>query len=96
MAMPAKFLQENEVRLLDLAEKDPNDTLVLSEKERQILQLYDQLQELELERAILEASMTRTGHCNLLTISAEPLQMYPRSLGMRILQSISMRQNRSF
>jgi len=58
MQLATKYLDENESRLLNLAEQDPHDALVLSQKEEQILRLHDKLKELELERAILAARAT--------------------------------------
>lgn len=49
-------LTEAEAALLDLAADDRREVLSLSSKEELLLQLYDQIQELELERAILEQS----------------------------------------
>lgn len=43
-----------ETALLDLAADDRREVLSLSSKEELLLRLYDQIQELELERAILE------------------------------------------
>jgi hypothetical protein len=47
-------LSAGEVTLLDLAADDPRDTVSFSGKEATILQLYHQIQEQELEKAILE------------------------------------------
>lgn len=47
-------LSPGEVSLLDLAADDPRDVVSLSDKEALILQLYNQIQELELEKAVLE------------------------------------------
>ncbi|KNG80275.1 hypothetical protein ANOM_011520 [Aspergillus nomiae NRRL 13137] len=47
-------LDPGEVSLLDLAEDDPRDAVSFSDKEALILQLYHQLQEQELEKALLE------------------------------------------
>lgn len=47
-------LSPGEVSLLDLAADDPRDVVSLSDKEALILQLYNQIQELELEKALLE------------------------------------------
>lgn len=47
-------LTEAEAALLDLAADNNREVLSLSGKEELLLQLYDQIQELELERAILE------------------------------------------
>ncbi|KAF4215839.1 hypothetical protein CNMCM5878_007692 [Aspergillus fumigatiaffinis] len=46
-------LSPGEVSLLDLAADDPRDVVTLSDKEALILQLYNQIQELELEKALL-------------------------------------------
>lgn len=43
-----------ETTLLDLAADDRREVLSLSSKEELLLRLYDQIQELDLERAILE------------------------------------------
>jgi hypothetical protein len=50
-------LEHPEVALLELAADNPRDVLSLSEKEKAILRLYDQIQELELEQAVLEQGM---------------------------------------
>ncbi|KAL4978226.1 centromere protein H (CENP-H)-domain-containing protein [Aspergillus desertorum] len=47
-------LSAGEAKLLDLAADDPRDTLSFSDKEALIIQLYHQIQELELEKALLE------------------------------------------
>ncbi|OKL63088.1 hypothetical protein UA08_01496 [Talaromyces atroroseus] len=47
-------LTEAESALLDLAADDRREVLSLSSKEELVLRLYDQIQELDLERAILE------------------------------------------
>ena len=53
-------LEPGEIALLDLATDDTRDVVSLSEKEAWILQLYNQAQEQELEKAILEQG-TRAG-----------------------------------
>ncbi|PKX92182.1 centromere protein H [Aspergillus novofumigatus IBT 16806] len=50
-------LSPGEVSLLDLAADDPRDVVTLSDKEALILQLYNQIQELELEKALLEQEL---------------------------------------
>jgi len=50
-------LEHPEVALLELAADNPRDVLSLSEKEKAILRLYDQIQELELEQAVLEQEL---------------------------------------
>ncbi|KAL1968318.1 hypothetical protein VTN77DRAFT_1847 [Rasamsonia byssochlamydoides] len=50
-------LDEAETALLDLAADDRRDVLSLSDKETLILRLYDQIQELELEQAVLEQDL---------------------------------------
>ncbi|PYI10130.1 hypothetical protein BO78DRAFT_306542 [Aspergillus sclerotiicarbonarius CBS 121057] len=47
-------LNPGEASLLDLATDDPRDAVSLSEKEASILQLYQQIQEQQLEKALLE------------------------------------------
>ena len=47
-------LNPGEASLLDLATDDPRDAASLSEKEALILQLYQQIQEQQLEKALLE------------------------------------------
>lgn len=47
-------LEPDEIALLDLAADDRRDVLSLSDKEALILRLYDQIQEQDLEKAILE------------------------------------------
>ncbi len=49
-----KQLEPYETALLELASIDSKDQLSLTEKESQILQLYDLIQEQELEKALLE------------------------------------------
>ncbi|EEA27015.1 hypothetical protein TMatcc_004704 [Talaromyces marneffei ATCC 18224] len=53
-------LTEAETALLDLAADDRREVLSVSSKEELLLQLYDQIQELELERAILEQDAEET------------------------------------
>ncbi|KAL2814922.1 centromere protein H (CENP-H)-domain-containing protein [Aspergillus granulosus] len=50
-------LSAGEAALLDLAADDPRDTVSLSDKEAIILQLYHQIQEQKLEKAILEQEL---------------------------------------
>jgi hypothetical protein len=50
-------LTEAESALLELAADDRREVLSLSSKEELLLRLYDQIQELDLERAILEQGM---------------------------------------
>ncbi|KAF7157891.1 hypothetical protein CNMCM5623_002325 [Aspergillus felis] len=50
-------LSPGEVSLLGLAADDPRDVVSLSDKEALILQLYNQIQELELEKALLEQEL---------------------------------------
>ncbi|RAL01699.1 centromere protein H [Aspergillus ibericus CBS 121593] len=47
-------LNPGEASLLDLATDDPRDAVSLSEREASILQLYQQIQEQQLEKALLE------------------------------------------
>lgn len=47
-------LEEGEIALLALAADDPRDVMSFADKEALILQLYNQTQEQELEKAILE------------------------------------------
>ena len=49
-------LEPGEVSLLNLATDNPRDTLSLSDREALILQLYNQIQEQKLEKALLEQS----------------------------------------
>ena len=59
---------------VEFAESIPLDTVVFSARELQLLELYDQLQELRLEHALLEAQNTvAIGHyyCTLGVILAE-------------------------
>ncbi|KAL2854852.1 centromere protein H (CENP-H)-domain-containing protein [Aspergillus pseudoustus] len=53
-------LSAGEVTLLDLAADDSRDTVSFSDKEETILQLYHQIQEQELEKAILEQEPVST------------------------------------
>ncbi|KAI9374687.1 centromere protein H (CENP-H)-domain-containing protein [Aspergillus egyptiacus] len=50
-------LSPAEATLLNLAADDPRDALSLSDKETSVLQLYHQLQEQELEKAVLEQEL---------------------------------------
>ncbi|KAL4868884.1 hypothetical protein BDV12DRAFT_168823, partial [Aspergillus spectabilis] len=50
-------LSSGEVTLLDLAADDPRDTISFSDKEALILQLYHQIQEQTLEKAVLEQEL---------------------------------------
>ncbi|RDW86558.1 centromere protein H [Aspergillus mulundensis] len=50
-------LGAGEVTLLDLAADDPRDTVSFSDKEASIIQLYHQIQEQELEKALLEQDL---------------------------------------
>ncbi|OJJ60895.1 hypothetical protein ASPSYDRAFT_42705 [Aspergillus sydowii CBS 593.65] len=68
-------LSSGEVTLLDLAADDPRDTVSFSDKEALIVQLYHQIQEQELEKAILEQE-TET----LSTNNAEDLATAEREL----------------
>ncbi|PYH90862.1 hypothetical protein BO71DRAFT_452462 [Aspergillus ellipticus CBS 707.79] len=53
-ARPLPHLGSGEASLLDLATDDPRDAVSLSDKEALILQLYQQIQEQQLEKALLE------------------------------------------
>ncbi|CEL07218.1 hypothetical protein ASPCAL10381 [Aspergillus calidoustus] len=53
-------LSAGEVTLLDLAADDPRDIVSFSDKEATILQLYHQIQEQDLEKAILGQESTST------------------------------------
>lgn len=53
-------LTEAESSLLELAADDRREVLSLSSKEELLLRLYDQIQELDLERAILEQGIVIT------------------------------------
>jgi len=56
-------LEPDEIALLDLAADDGRrDMLSLSDKEALILRLYDQIQELDLEKALLEQGKRRSRH----------------------------------
>ena len=50
-------LQTGEVTLLDYSADDSRDVVTLSDKEALVLQLYNQVQEQQLEKAFLEQSM---------------------------------------
>jgi hypothetical protein len=59
-------LEPSEVALLEfvtVARNNRRDILSLSDKEAHILQLYDQIQEQELEKALLEQG-TQLSNCN--------------------------------
>jgi hypothetical protein len=51
-------LQPGEVTLLDYAADDSRDVVTLSDKEAMVLQLYNQIQEQQLEKAVLEQGMS--------------------------------------
>lgn len=51
-------LQPGEVTLLDYAADDSRDVVTLSDKEALVLQLYNQIQEQQLEKAVLEQGMS--------------------------------------
>ncbi|KAJ0426065.1 centromere protein H (CENP-H)-domain-containing protein [Aspergillus carlsbadensis] len=68
-------LSAGEVTLLDLAADVSRDTVSFSDKEATILQLYHQIQEQELEKAILEQELESTS-----TDSAEELADAEREL----------------
>ncbi|KAJ6083168.1 hypothetical protein N7467_007303 [Penicillium canescens] len=50
-------LQPGEVTLLDYAADDSRDVVTLSDKEAMVLQLYNQIQEQQLEKAVLEQEL---------------------------------------
>ncbi|CAG8886953.1 unnamed protein product [Penicillium egyptiacum] len=50
-------LQSGEVTLLDYSADDPRDVVTLSDKEALVLQLYNQVQEQQLEKAFLEQEL---------------------------------------
>ncbi|KAJ5808314.1 hypothetical protein N7474_009583 [Penicillium riverlandense] len=52
--MAVTHLHPQELTLLDYAADDPRDTVTLADKEAAILQLYQQLQDQRLEKALLE------------------------------------------
>ncbi|EAW09734.1 centromere protein H [Aspergillus clavatus NRRL 1] len=54
---PLPHLSPGEVSLLELAADDPRDVISLSKKEALILRLYDQIQEQELETALLKEDL---------------------------------------
>lgn len=54
--------------LLDLAADDRRDTVSFAPQEELLLQLYDKIQELELERAILEQGQSRLALLMLLVL----------------------------
>jgi len=56
-ATPHPQLGPHETALLELASLDSTDRLSLSEKESQIRQLYDRIQEQDLEKALLEQDL---------------------------------------
>ena len=51
---------ETTAALEDLAAHQPGDTIQFYEAEGRALELWDQLQETKLERALLEAAQTRS------------------------------------
>ncbi|KAG2412174.1 hypothetical protein HFD88_009730 [Aspergillus terreus] len=53
-ARPLPHLDPGEVALVDFAADDPRDNVTFSDKEALILQLYHQIQEQELEKALLQ------------------------------------------
>jgi hypothetical protein len=59
-------LQPGEVTLLNYAADDSRDVVTLSDKEALVLQLYNQIQEQQLEKAVLEQGMTDSSPFNFL------------------------------
>jgi hypothetical protein len=55
-------LDQGEVSLLDLVTDTSRDTPPLSDREVLVLQLYNQIQEQELEKALLEQGMVHSLH----------------------------------
>lgn len=55
-------LDQGEVSLLDLVTDTSRDTPPLSDREVLVLQLYNQIQEQELEKALLEQGMVHNLH----------------------------------
>lgn len=53
-ASSVPHLDPSEVSLLNLAADDPRDAVSFSDKEALVLRLYNQIQEQELEKALLE------------------------------------------
>ena len=51
-------LRSGEVTLLDYSADNPRDVVTLSDKEALVLQLYNQAQEQQLEKALLEQGMS--------------------------------------
>ncbi|KAL5357717.1 centromere protein H (CENP-H)-domain-containing protein [Aspergillus floccosus] len=58
-ARPLPHLDPGEVALVDFAADDPRDNVTFSDKEALILQLYHQIQEQELEKALLQQDTER-------------------------------------
>ncbi|KAL2014189.1 hypothetical protein VTN00DRAFT_1714 [Thermoascus crustaceus] len=58
-------LEPDEIALLDLAADDRRDVLSLSDKEALILRLYDQIQEQDLEKALLEQDLEEPSGDNI-------------------------------
>ena len=63
--MTATHLRPPELALLDYATDDARDTVTLADKETAILQLYHQLQDQRLEKALLEQGTTIRSSKNL-------------------------------
>jgi hypothetical protein len=61
-------LQPGEVTLLNYAADDSRDVVALSDKEALVLQLYNQIQEQQLEKAVLEQGMTDSSPFNFLPL----------------------------
>lgn len=55
-------LDQGEVSLLNLVTDNPRDTPPLTDREALVLQLYNQVQEQELEKALLEQGMVHRLH----------------------------------
>lgn len=66
-------LDPGEASLLNLAIDDPRDTVPLSDREALVLQLYNQIHEQELEKALLEQGTIATvGICHLKSTNKLP------------------------
>jgi hypothetical protein len=68
-------LQSGEVTLLDYSADDPRDVVTLSDKEALVLQLYNQVQEQQLEKAFLEQGVSDKNFAMLIFFFFFPLSL---------------------
>lgn len=62
-------LQPGELTLLDYSTDDPRDVVTLSDKEALVLQLANQIQEQQLEKAMLEQGKSNYSTCPTIVVT---------------------------